>query len=317
MTTTSTARRDIAVVGESLIDITLNADGNCRERVGGNPAALARSLGRLGIVTTLLTTFGADPHGRTINHELTRCGVRIVQAGHRATRTSTVTAHPDRPGAPTVDLCWELVHTDVPSCGHLHVGSIAVVRAPGADDVARLVSRQTPDTTISYDVNVRPSAMGPRHISIARIDEMISRSDVVKLSDADLAWLRPGERHGDAIRWLMSRGPAIVVVTHGSAGATGYTRSGSVRVRGHRVDVAHGDEIVGRNRRPSWFPRDRPKDCEFVHCLVNVTTRSRGLQQDRTAVVRPARPRTGAYSNVSKGVTLCSERRRRDDRAGS
>jgi fructokinase len=239
MTTTSTARCDIAVVGESLIDITLNADGNCRERVGGSPAALAWSLGRLGIATTLLTTFGADPHGRTINHELTRCGVRIVQAGHRATRTSTVTAHPDRPGAPTVDLCWELVHTDVPSCGHLHVGSIAVVRAPGADDVARLVSRQTPDTTISYDVNVRPSAMGPGHISIARIDEMISRSDVVKLSDADLAWLRPGERHGDAIRWLMSRGPAIVVVTHGSAGATGYTRSGSVRVRGHRVDVAH------------------------------------------------------------------------------
>ncbi|MFD7011470.1 PfkB family carbohydrate kinase [Rhodococcus jostii] len=241
--TTSTARCDIVVVGESLIDITIGADGTRRERVGGSPALLARGLGRLGMATTLLTTFGADPHGRTIDHELTRCGIRVVQAGHRATPTSTVTAHPDLRGAETVVPSWELVHTDVPPCDHLHVGSIAVVRAPGADDVARLVSRRHPDATISYDVNVRPSAMSPRHISVARIDEMMSRSDIVKLSDADLEWLRPGDRHGDAIRWLMSRGPAIVVVTHGGAGATGYTRSGSVRVRSHRVDVAHSTGV--------------------------------------------------------------------------
>ncbi len=75
-------------------------------------------------------------------------------------------------------------------------------------------------------------------LEIARIDEMISRSDVVTLNDEDLAGLRPGDRHGDAIRWLMSRGPAILVVTHGNTAATGYIRSGSVHVRGHRVEVA-------------------------------------------------------------------------------
>lgn len=90
----------------------------------------------------------------------------------------------------------------------------------------------------SYDVAVGPSAVGPRDAEIARIDEMISRSDIVKLNDEDLAWLRPGDRHGDAIRWLMSRGPAILVVTHGDTAATGYIRSGSVYVRGHRVEVA-------------------------------------------------------------------------------
>lgn len=67
---------------------------------------------------------------------------------------------------------------------------------------------------------------------------MITSSDIEKLSDGDLAWLRPGDRPGDAIRWLMSRGPAILVVTHGDTAATGYTRSGSVHVRGHRVVVA-------------------------------------------------------------------------------
>ncbi|RZL77414.1 MAG: carbohydrate kinase [Rhodococcus sp. (in: high G+C Gram-positive bacteria)] len=240
MTTTPTSRSrcDIAVVGESLIDTVVAADGTRRERVGGGPATLARGLGRLGMDTTLLTTFGADRHGRAIDHELTRCGVRVIQAGRPAARTSTTITDPDRPGADTVDLRWELAHTDVPACAHLHVGSLAVVRAPGAQDVARLVARQHPDTTISYDVTVRPSAMGPRDPAIARIDEMLSRSDIVKLSEADLAWLRPGERRGDGIRWLMSRGPAILVVTHGDTAATGYTRNGSVRVRGHRVEVA-------------------------------------------------------------------------------
>ncbi len=96
----------------------------------------------------------------------------------------------------------------------------------------------TVTTGSASDVGVRVNRAGdrdPRDIEIARIDEMISRSNIVKLSDGDLAWLRPGDRHGDAIRWLMSRGPAILVVTHGDTTATGYTRSGSVHVRGQRV----------------------------------------------------------------------------------
>lgn len=97
-------------------------------------------------------------------------------------------------------------------------------------------------TTLSYDVSVGPSTTRPRDAEIARIDELISRSDIVTLSDADLAWLRPGDRHGDAIRWLMSRGPAILVVTHGDGTATGYTRSGSVHVHGHRVERADSAE---------------------------------------------------------------------------
>lgn len=74
-----------------------------------------------------------------------------------------------------------------------------------------------------------------RDASIARIDEMLSRRSIVKLSDDDLAWLRPGDRPADAIRWVMSRGPAILIVTHGDAAATGYIRGGSVRVRGAAV----------------------------------------------------------------------------------
>lgn len=74
--------------------------------------------------------------------------------------------------------------------------------------------------------------------AFARIDDMIVCSDIAVLSDADLAWLRPGDHPSDAVRWLMSRGPAILVVTHGETAATGYAKSRSVCVRGQR-DLGH------------------------------------------------------------------------------
>jgi fructokinase len=106
------------------------------------------------------------------------------------------------------------------------------------------------------------SATASRDVSIARIDEMISRSDIVKLSDEDLAWLRPGDRRSDAIRWLMSRGPAILIVTHGDTAATGYTRSGSVHVRGPRVmvaDLAEWDDAFVDGLLQALTARDLPE----------------------------------------------------------
>jgi fructokinase len=133
-----------------------------------------------------LTTFGTDPHGGAIDHQLMRCGAWVVQADRPRTRGSA--------------------------------GGPATLRNTGG-----CAGR---------------SSTASRDVSIARIDEMISGSDIVKLSEDDLAWLRPGDRRSDAIRWLMSRGPAILIVTHGDTTATGYTRSGSVHVRGPRVMVA-------------------------------------------------------------------------------
>jgi fructokinase len=107
---------------------------------------------------------------------------------------------------------------------------------PASRTSATITGRGCPTTPSCGRSGGRP-AMAPPDAA-ARIDQMISGSDIVKLSDGDLAWLRPGDRHSDAIRWLMSRGPAILVVTHGNTAVTGYTRSGSVHVRGHRAMVA-------------------------------------------------------------------------------
>lgn len=127
-------------------------------------------------------------------------------------------------------IARELTCRDVRVIGERHSAASASITGRGRP------------TTQSYDVSVGLWATGLRDTEIARIDEMISRSDIVKLSDGDLSWLRAGDRHGDAIRWLMSRGPAILVLTQGDGTVTGYTRSGSAHVRGYRAQVANTAE---------------------------------------------------------------------------
>lgn len=176
------------ISGGGEVNLTVMTDPASEE----TEEATARNASLVVLGETRLTTFGTDPHGGAIDHVPMRCGVRVIQAGHPAGRTSTTITGRGRPTT----------------------------------------------TTLSYDASGGHPAIGHRDTAILRIDEMISRSDIVMLSDGDLAWLRPGDRHGDAIRWLMSRGPAMLVVTHGHTAATGYTRRGSVHVRGHRVMVA-------------------------------------------------------------------------------
>src|SRR5690606_13391697 len=73
----------------------------------------------------------------------------------------------------------------------------------------------------------------------ARWDELIALADVVKVSDEDLAWLVPGTDPVDVAAGWAARGPALVVVTLGAAGAHAVTSTGAtVEVAARPVDVA-------------------------------------------------------------------------------
>ena len=87
----------------------------------------------------------------------------------------------------------------------LHVGSISSWTAPGSDAIARLVDRVAGSALISVDPNIRPPlAEGPVGASLGntapvvreRIDRLVRRADIVKVSAEDLEWLEP-DVHGD------------------------------------------------------------------------------------------------------------------------
>ena len=130
---------------------------------------------------------------------------------------------------------------------HLHVHSSgAVLRGPNAAEAATLLARRDRTAaTVSYGLNIGAAANGPSTPGRTSIEFMIGSSDIVTMSECDLVSLRRGERHADAVRWVMARGPAIIAVTDDLGGYVGYFRGGSV-VHSRRVaDVgaAHG---VGR-----------------------------------------------------------------------
>ena len=99
-------------------------------------------------------------------------------------------------------------------------------------------ARDAGDLTLSYDPNARPGTV-PREVMRERVEDFVRLSDVVKVSDEDLAFLYP-EESAEAVcaRWVES-GPGLVVLTRGPRGLAAW-RPGRdmVEVPGRPVAVA-------------------------------------------------------------------------------
>jgi fructokinase len=223
------------VVGEALTDVLVGADGRGREVPGGSPANVALGLGRLGHPVRFATRIGPDRLGGLLRERLGGAGVELVPGCVDDGPTSTATATLDARGAATYDfdIAWALSREAVAAIGagppaHLHTGSIATALPPGADTVLAAVEAARDAATVSYDPNLRPALLGPPERERARVERLVSASDVVKASDEDLAWLYPGQDPDKvAARWARGGGPALVVLTLGARGARAWWRHGS------------------------------------------------------------------------------------------
>jgi fructokinase len=245
----------IVVAGEALIDLlpTTDRDGNAalRPAIGGSPLNVALGLGRLGCRAAFLGAVSRDSFGERIMAALTESGVatetvtRVVRptplavaavsdgearysfydAG-TASRGMTLRELEPMPG----DAAW------------LHFGSIALAAEPAASTlIARAKtaaqSKATP-CLVSYDPNVRPGFASDETVYRRNLDQAMEIADLIKLSRADLAWLRPGMRAEDFAAHALARRAALVVVTQGENGAHAFTGPGRVTAEAPRVDVA-------------------------------------------------------------------------------
>ncbi|MBC7291348.1 MAG: carbohydrate kinase [Actinotalea sp.] len=243
------------VIGEALIDVVHTAEGTVEEHPGGSPANVALGLGRLGRDAHLLTWFADDAHGALLRRHLEASGVTIVPGSETAERTPVAVAHVDAHGVATYefDLSWHVPGAWTAPAGApvvVHTGSIAAVLEPGGPDVAHILEALRGSATITYDPNLRPSLMPPPAVTRRVVERLVALSDVVKVSDEDLAWLEPDEHPTEVARRWAAVGPALVVVTRGGEGATAVTVDGRViDVAAPRVTVADtvgaGDSFMG------------------------------------------------------------------------
>ncbi|WP_127129719.1 carbohydrate kinase [Georgenia sp. SYP-B2076] len=217
------------VIGEALIDIVERPGETPAEHPGGSPANVAVGLARLGRDVELVSWFAADAHGSLLRSHLELENVRLSAASARAARTSTARARLDAAGGATYvfELEWAPPPPE-PMVEPLvvHTGSIAAVLEPGAGTVAATIARYRGTATITYDPNVRPNLMGEAAQTRRTVEEFVAQSDVVKVSDEDLAWLVPDTAPEAVARQWLGLGPALVVVTRGGRGAWAVTSTG-------------------------------------------------------------------------------------------
>lgn len=270
MSAPSTPRSDVLVLGESLIDIVDRGTGEVIEHVGGSAANVAVALARQHVAVSFATSFGADDRGTLIRRRLLTDDVALATSPYVVPATSTALASigPDGSASYTFDIDWRLgpVPTDPPPLV-AHLCSYSAIVEPGATTVEATIARLAATSTITYDINMRPTITGLGADVVDRVLRTVSRSTIVKASDEDLELLMPGSSLDEAAARLAGLGPTAVVVTRGSAGASVWLGRRRIDVPAPRTVVADtigaGDTfmagliaalvergLVGRGRAP-------------------------------------------------------------------
>ncbi len=237
----------IWVSGEVLIDlIPENPSSNTRiPVVGGGPANTARALARLGHAVEFIGGISRDSYGEMAREELTRDGVGLSLSltSEEPTAQAIVTLDLDGSASyqfivdktATFDFDSSWLPRGNPSA--LYIGTLATVIEPGASALYAWASAISSTAPIIFDPNIRPSFLGDRQRYCASVERWARISQVVKVSDEDLAWLYPETSEEDAARHFLTMGVNLVLVTRGSDGLMALTHSEVITTPGVRVDV--------------------------------------------------------------------------------
>jgi fructokinase len=243
--------RMILCAGESLIDFlpTEARDGSpaYRPANGGSIHNVALALGRLGVPVGFVGGISTDFFGEALARGLGENGVSLAHVSRldRPTTLAFVSFQGSEAryafyDAQAADRFWRLddmlpIGRDVKA---LHFGCISLLRQPAADDFARLMEAEAGSRVIGFDANIRPNLVVEEDPYRERLDLFFSRAHIIKISDADLAWLAPGRDPAlAAAEWLAAQA-RIVLLTRGGEGATLYARSGSIARPAIKINVA-------------------------------------------------------------------------------
>jgi fructokinase len=234
----------VVVGGEALIDLVLAPDGALRAHSGGGPFNTARALGRLEQNVLYLGRISTDRFGARLRADLTEDGV-VLDAVVDTDDPTTLAIAEIVPGL-TSETARAVVPDDM---AMLHVGTLGLVLEPVGTALADAAERAAGRALVMVDPNIRPVLIPDLSAYRARLGAVLRHTDVVKASDADLAWLEPGAGPAEAARALLADGPRVVLVTLGGAGALVVTESDAVAVPAPRVEVVDtigaGDAFSG------------------------------------------------------------------------
>ncbi len=240
----------ILCCGEALIDMlprtTTLGEPAFAPYVGGAVFNTAIALGRLGAPAGFFSGLSSDLFGGQFRDALGASKVSSTYA-HTSPRPTTLAFVRLDNGQATYTFYDEntagrmLTTDDLPELGGeieaMLFGAISLISDPAGAAYEEFMKREHAQRVMMLDPNIRPNFIPDKAKHLRRIRGMMAMADIVKLSDEDLHWFGEAGSHEDVIRNWLDRGPKLIVVTHGSEGAVGYSRDHKVTVMPEKVTV--------------------------------------------------------------------------------
>lgn len=257
--------RRVTVIGEALVDLAADGCGGMRHHPGGAPFNVSRAIGRLGGRASFVGRISTDAYGDDLAAALSADGVELHPNLRDPRPTALALAELDARGQATYRFeiagsatealtPAEALAIAPPKAGALYAGGLGLVLEPLAAASEALVNDRHGRTLVFIDPNVRPTAIPDMTAWRERLDRVLSRTDVVKVSDADLAVLAPDRAAEAAAPALLDAGPRLVLLTLGERGAIAYGAFGRRLVKAPQVTVVDtigaGDAFSG-----AWLVR--------------------------------------------------------------
>lgn len=242
----------ILCCGEALIDMipepTVSGRDGFVPHPGGAVFNTAIALGRLAQRTGMLTGLSSDMFGQQLRAGLHAAG---VDTAHVITsdRPTTLAFVQLKGGQASYSFFDEnsagrmLTPADMPALSAdisaLYFGGISLACEPSAEAYAALLAAEGGRRAVMLDPNIRPGFIKNGARYRARLDRMIARTDIVKVSDEDLDWIIDGRNSlADKAQALLENGPAMVILTQGGEGAIGFLRGGGeVHVPAEKAEI--------------------------------------------------------------------------------
>ncbi|HSV61028.1 MAG TPA: carbohydrate kinase [Variovorax sp.] len=239
------------VCGEALMDVFAAGDTptgtQLDARIGGSPFNVALGLARLAQPIAFFSAISTGFLGERLMQALRAEGVDTSSVARVDAPTTLGLVGLDAQGVPSYSFYGEgcadrLLHMDdlarLPQqISAVQVGSFATVVGPIAATLRALIEREHRRTPICYDPNVRLNVEPDLAHWREMLAWMLPRTHLLKISEEDLALLRPGLGLAQFAGEALAAGVRLVVVTRGAEGACAWTRSGEAAVPARALTV--------------------------------------------------------------------------------
>ena len=228
---------DLVALGELLVDFTENGTSQNNQRLfeqnpGGAVANVACAASRLGIKTAFIGKVGKDMHGAFLASTLEDVGVNIDNLILSETEFTTLAfvalqkngerafSFARKPGADTCLKIEEIKTELLSQCKILHVGSLSMTDEPARGATLYAVkTAKAHGAIISYDPNYREMLWNNKIDAMTQMRSLLPYADLIKVSEEETEMLTDHEDPEQALRYFLSKGAQIAIVTLGERGA--------------------------------------------------------------------------------------------------